>query len=250
MRAALFSHLRRSRSFFPELAVGDTRLFTGDTESSLTPFLFTGRIHYADTPEGAKSWCGHIQSHGFSVIGLDSEWKPERRRGENNPIALLQMSYRKQGQPEVLLVHTAFTGIPAELQDILTDESIVKVGANLKQDKAKLQFHFGVELKGAYDLSFSKNKILRGFASPNKTLGIKQLVAKLLGKKLKKDLTWQRSRWDKRPLQRQQMEYAALDAYGPLAVYEKLKEMELRAAPVSQKSVKVSPLDKGPPQPQ
>lgn len=41
-----------------------------------------------------------------------------------------------------------------------------------------------------------------------------------------KEGKWAKSDWERQPLKRQQVEYAALDAYAALAVYEEMKRRE------------------------
>lgn len=103
---------------------------------------------------------------------------------------------------------------------------ILKIGANLLNDAAKLRSHHGVQLKGVFDLAWSNNKVLRGNLPMRGTMGIRQLVQRLLGKEMRKSGKWTRSNWERKPLQRQQVEYAALDVYATMAVYEEMKRRE------------------------
>lgn len=108
----------------------------------------------------------------------------------------------------------------------LQSERILKIGTNLRIDDAKLKRHFNVHLRGVLDLAWSDNKILRRNTVFRKPFGIRQLVQRLLRKEMVKEGKWTTSDWERRPLKRQQVEYAALDVYAPFMVYEKMKLLE------------------------
>lgn len=122
---------------------------------------YNGDVFYLDTPEMIDWWCDYMRYWQVKTVGFDTEWKPEFHAGQDHPIALMQICFRKEfwgyGYPHdsnylCLLIHVALSGITPKLKDILQDPTIAKSGVVLDQDIQKLSKHFSVELKGFTDV--------------------------------------------------------------------------------------------------
>ncbi|GMH35449.1 hypothetical protein BSKO_03317 [Bryopsis sp. KO-2023] len=189
--------------------------------------LYKGPIHYVATAEQAEDWCRHLEKK-VKVVGLGAEWRADMKRGQDHPVSMIQMCFRTEKLLRVVLFHVKYSGIPKKLRDVLTSETILKVGASLLYDKAKLKAHSALEMKNVFDLSWSESKVLRGGSMFRKPLNIKELVPRVMDKVMVREGKWLRSDWARRPLKREQMDFAALDAYAPFAVYERMKEIHLK----------------------
>jgi ribonuclease D len=84
------------------------------------------------------------------VIGIDTEWKPTRKRNESSRIALVQVA--SSGECQLHHIH-GLPFFPPNLREVLENPSILKVGAGIEQDVRKLRFDWGVEVKNYLDLS-------------------------------------------------------------------------------------------------
>ncbi len=145
------------------------------------------------------------------VIGLDTETYRDPESGGCR-LSLLQIA-SSSGE---LLVIDAFAAGISEARRLIEDSSIVKVAHNAKFD------HYSLGTEG-----FSPRGLLDTLRLSRRALNTERfslaVVAKhLLGITLDKSL--QRSDWFRRPLDRAQLDYAALDARVVLDVYKVLAE--------------------------
>ncbi|GMH35299.1 hypothetical protein BSKO_03167 [Bryopsis sp. KO-2023] len=187
---------------------------------------YDGEPVIVERREDVGEWCDHIRELGVTVLGFDTEWKPERRRGQDNTIALIQICFRDPSVDElqVILFHTIQTGMTQKLKDLLEDQSIIKAGVDLTCDKRKLDYHFGVRLQNWMDLDIEySRKVNNGGGEGNNRVGMKRLVKLVLGLEMKKPKSLQTVNWE-RPLFHAAIQYGALDAYVCSRLYEELFE--------------------------
>ncbi len=141
------------------------------------------------------------------ILGFDTETKPNFIKGEDNPVALLQISTDSL----VYLLRVKTTGIPDSLKILLQSPEILKIGVGIKDDLrqlARLGLH---DLAGFFDLG----KLSQELGYPK--TGLRYLAARLLGQRVSKGE--QRSNWDAEKLTQNQMIYAATDAWVCLQLY-------------------------------
>jgi len=107
------------------------------------------RIHIATSFKDAEILVSNIRSSGCEILGFDMEWKPEYSRGEQNPIALIQLAT----DTEVMLFHLPSMSfrIPTCLKNLLEDPKIKKIGFGLSEDMKKLCSQ-KISVKASYDL--------------------------------------------------------------------------------------------------
>jgi len=114
--------------------------------------------------------------------------------------------------------------LPAGLCSILSDPKILKVGAGIAEDMAKLkQLQHGDRLRPAGIIDLVEVAKRCGILE----FGLRGLCALLLGHKLSK--TEQLSRWDKLPLTPRQEHYAACDAWVGFRLYEEFVKRDIPA---------------------
>lgn len=145
------------------------------------------------------------------VLGLDTETYFDSGTKENY-LSLLQIA-RPNGE---ILVIDGLSAAIAEARVVVESAEILKVAHNARFDEGSLK-SVGFVPAGLLDsLRLSRKTI------PLKSFSLASVAQHLFG--LEIDKTYQRSDWLRRPLSREQLEYAALDAHLVLAIYEGLAE--------------------------
>lgn len=185
-----------------------------DEINRLEPFAALGLadVQVVATRQQAEAACAELKALG--VAGFDTESRPTFRVGEQSegPHVVQFATPRKAW---VFQVHVPET-YPV-LQAILESEDIAKVGFGLGSDIANISRRFGVQARGIVDLS-------RRFSAMGyrKTIGARQAIAMLFGRRFIKSKRLSTSNWAARTLTPQQVLYAANDAYAAIRVHEAL----------------------------
>lgn len=145
------------------------------------------------------------------VIGFDTETKPcFVARAPKNHIALLQLSTGENAY----IFRLQQLGMPQELVSILTDPSIIKVGAAVRDDIHGLNWYSRFEAGGFADLQTIAEK----FGIDEKS--VRKMSAIILGIRVSK--SQQLSNWESSKLSDAQLKYAAIDAWVCREMYIKL----------------------------
>jgi ribonuclease D len=145
-----------------------------------------------------------------TLLGFDTETKPCFKKGHYHPVALLQLSTREQA----FLIRLNKVHLPEFIIEILEDTNITKVGVALKDDLNALNKIVPFEPDGFIDLQ----QFVKQFGIEDN--GLKKLVANILGFRISKKS--QTSNWEQEELSREQLEYAATDAWVCRQMYEAL----------------------------
>ncbi|MBP5390752.1 MAG: 3'-5' exonuclease domain-containing protein 2 [Bacteroidales bacterium] len=145
------------------------------------------------------------------VIGFDTETKPcFVARAPKNHIALLQLST----EDNAFIFRLQQLGMPKDLVSILTDPSIIKVGAAVRDDIHGLNWYSNFEAGGFADLQTIAEK----FGIEEKS--VRKMSAIILGIRVSK--SQQLSNWESSKLSDAQLKYAAIDAWVCREMYIKL----------------------------
>lgn len=175
--------------------------------SGLPRFMYTGPIQTiigVDTAERAVSVLRKSR-----LLGIDTETRPSFRKGESHKVALLQISTEEL----CFLFRLNRIGFPQCLIDLLSDESILKVGLSLKDDFHMLRARHPFSPKGFIDLQdFVKEMGIEDMSLQNST-------------PTSSTCAYQNARlsnWEASDLTEQQQRYAATDAYACLKLYDRL----------------------------
>lgn len=171
---------------------------------------FKGEIRVVDDTASFRAAMKELKD--YTVLGFDTETRPSFRKGNNNKIALIQIS----NSQVAWLFRVNKIGIPELLKKWLEDDRVLKIGAGLNDDMRRLRQLITFEPGGFLDLQ----KYVEAFQIESKSL--KKMVAIVLGYKISK--SQQMSNWESEALTEQQLRYAATDAWVCLEVYHKLRD--------------------------
>ena len=149
------------------------------------------------------------------IIGFDTETRPAFKKGVYYDCSLVQIAL----PGEVILFRLNKIGFPSILIDILSDESLHKIGIALHDDILQLKKIEPFEPNSFVDLNVICPKM--GFES----IGAKKLSALVLGIQISK--RQQVSNWEKHELSDAQIRYAATDAWICREIFLKFRNQNL-----------------------
>jgi len=183
---------------------------------------FKGKIKVISSP-GIEYFRAVLYLNRQKIIGFDTETKPVFSPGQRtNGVALLQLS----GPDRAYLFRVQSLGMTPRLCSILSNASILKIGAAVHDDIRGLQRYFPFEAKGFVDLQ----QIAWEWGIRDKS--VKKLAANILGMRVSK--AQQLSNWEADSLSQSQQMYAATDAWVCREMYGKLMETEKNPLTVEQ----------------
>lgn len=186
-----------------------------DQINRLEPFEGLGLAQVQVVATAQQAEAAYEELKAGAVVGFDTESKPTYRVGEQSEgphVVQLATAHKAW----VFQVHE-----PASygtLQAILESQAITKVGFGLGSDVANISRRFGIQPRGIVDLNARFSAM--GY---RKTIGTRQAIAMLFGRRFIKSKRISTSNWANRSLSGQQILYAANDAYAAIRVYQALE---------------------------
>ena len=145
------------------------------------------------------------------MIGFDTETRPTFSvHQQSNGVALLQLS----GPTKAFLFRVNLMELPKSLCGIMSNPSIIKIGAAVHDDIRALQKKKNFKAAGFVDLQ----RIVEQWGIMDKS--VKKMAAIILGVRISK--AQQLSNWEAPELSESQQKYAATDAWICLKMYKKL----------------------------
>jgi len=150
-----------------------------------------------------------------TVVGFDTESRPSFRRGDNHPVALLQLA----GAERVYLFQLHLLENLDPVLALLADPAIRKAGVAIRDDIRKLQ-----ELGDFLPRNFVEISDLSRRLDVSNT-GLRNLSAMFLGYRVSKGA--QVSNWARPDLSQPQITYAATDAWISRLLFLKFAGMGL-----------------------
>ena len=177
------------------------RKITPEEITELTPSHFPGEIIVVEKFRKVKEAARYLSTQ--TVIGFDTETKPTFVSGfqNRNTVSLLQLASHERAY----LFRLQKIGLPREITAILSNSNIVKIGAAIHDDIRSLQHVNGFIPACFVDLQ----KIIAQYGIEDK--GLKKMAAKVLKVEISKKQ--QLSNWENQKLSKEQMIYAATDAW-------------------------------------
>ena len=146
------------------------------------------------------------------MLGFDTESRPSFSPGQPHyGVSLLQLS----GPGKAFLFRVKSCGIDDRLAAILSNESILKIGAAVNDDVRGLQKYKDFKGAGFVDLQ----KIVWEYGIRDKS--VKKMAAIIMGVRISK--TQQLANWEATELSEPQQKYAATDAWICREMYKKLR---------------------------
>ena len=185
-----------------------------DEINRLEPFEGLGLAQVQVVATAQQAEAAYEELKAGAVVGFDTESKPTFRVGEQSEGPhVVQLATPHKAW--VFQVHEQSSY--DALQAILESQAITKVGFGLGSDIANITRRFGIQPRGIVDLNARFSAL--GY---RKTIGTRQAIAMLFGRRFIKSKRISTSNWANRSLSEQQILYAANDAYAAIRVYEAL----------------------------
>ncbi|MDI9606534.1 MAG: 3'-5' exonuclease [Bacteroidota bacterium] len=172
---------------------------------------FEGKIHVIDQVKQVPDAVALLSKE--LLLGFDTETKPAFKRGQVNKVALLQLATKS----DCFLFRLNRIGYPDELETLMSDPDIRKIGLSLRDDFAAIRQRSGERPVNFIDLQ----SYVDMFGIEVNSL--QKIYALLFQKKISKS---QRiSNWEAPTLSPAQQSYAAIDAWACLRIYSYLSNM-------------------------
>jgi len=169
---------------------------------------FMGRIVVVDHEEKIADALNYLSVQ--QALGFDTETKPAFKRGQVHKVALLQLATREA----CFLFRLNKIGYPDELEAIMVNPAIRKIGLSLRDDFAAINKRSARKPENFIDLQVFVDK----FGIEDNSL--QKIYAILFGKKISK--SQRLSNWEAPELTLAQQSYAAIDAWACLRIYDHL----------------------------
>jgi ribonuclease D len=176
---------------------------------------YTGSIHVIDSDEKMSAAARALRAE--KVLGFDTETRPAFKAGESYPPALVQLA----GSGRVYIFQMRHLTSYGPLAAILADKQALKAGVAVRDDLKNLGAMFSFKPAGFVELADMSSEL--GI----KNSGVRGLAALLFGFRISK--REKISRWDALKLTKEQIAYAATDAWICREIYFALKERSANA---------------------
>ena len=147
------------------------------------------------------------------ILGVDTETRPAFRRGQNHKVALLQVSTRTQ----CFLFRLNHLGLPQPLLRLLSNKDVPMIGLSWHDDLMALHRRENFSPGWFIDIQ----DIIANLGIEDKSL--QKLYANLFGEKVSK--RQRLTNWEADVLTDKQKEYAAIDAWACINLYDEIKRL-------------------------
>ena len=147
------------------------------------------------------------------ILGVDTETKPAFRRGQNHKVALLQVATREQ----CFLFRLNHLGLPQPIIRLLSNRMVPMVGLSWHDDIMSL--HRRAEFTPGWFIDIQD--IIGNIGIEDKSL--QKLYANLFGEKISK--RQRLTNWEADVLSDKQKEYAAIDAWACINLYDEIMRL-------------------------
>ena len=169
---------------------------------------FNGEIIIVNKEEDVHT--AYLILNKEKILGVDTESKPSFKKGVISYISLIQIATEKQA----FLFRINKIGLHEKIIQILSNKSIIKVGIALHDDMRELSSIKNFIPNNIIDLNKEAEQL--GF----KSIGAVKLSILVLGFRISKKVRL--SNWEADVLTKEQLYYAATDAWICKLIYKKL----------------------------
>ncbi len=190
------------------------RAFTKEEINALPLSRYEGPVHVVRTEKQREAAVKALR--GDPLLGFDTETRPVFKKGRKpNPPSLIQLA----SATDVYIFQINLLPMDNGLLDLLSDKTVIKTGVSVHDDIIGLKKLAPFKPANFIDLGevSQKNKM--------QTHGLRNLAANLLGFRISKSA--QCSNWAKEKLTKQQVAYAATDAWVSREIYLAMHELGL-----------------------
>jgi ribonuclease D len=181
---------------------------TKEEISNFSAEEFTGRIYVVDNPVDSEKAVHYL--YRFKMLGFDTETRPSFKKGLLRSVSLVQLSTLDT----CFLFRLNGSGFPPALVKLLSNPEVLKIGLSLRDDFLSMSRRMKFTPRGFIDLQ----KIVQEHGIED--ISLQKIYAILFGKKISKNQRL--TNWEAEELTEAQKQYAALDAWACLKIYEYL----------------------------
>ena len=179
--------------------------------SQLKRVEFYGKIYVVTSPVEAEHVVDYLLSQ--PILGFDTETRPAFEKGKRYYCSLLQVSTRT----DCFLFRLNKTGLCPAVVRLLGDEQVTKVGLAWNNDMLSLR-QLGSFKSGRF---IDLQDMVRELGIEDQSLV--KIYANLFGERISK--AERLSNWERRELTERQMEYAAIDAWACVRIYNEVSRL-------------------------
>ena len=179
--------------------------------SQLKRVEFYGKIYVVTSPVEAENVVDYLLSQ--PILGFDTETRPAFEKGKRYQCSLLQVSTRT----DCFLFRLNKTGLCPAVVRLLGDEQVTKVGLAWNNDMLSLR-QLGSFKSGRF---IDLQDMVRELGIEDQSLV--KIYANLFGERISK--AERLSNWERRELTERQMEYAAIDAWACVRIYNEVNRL-------------------------
>jgi len=184
------------------------RTITKENIAACPAETFSGRIVEIITADKCKEAVNYLS--GFEMLGFDTETRPSFKKGNVNGVSLIQLATNDT----CFLFRLNIIGFPSSLIQLLTNPKVLKIGLSLVDDFHSMRRRMIFTPQGFIDLQ----NIVKNYGIED--ISLQKIYALLFHKKISK--RQRLTNWDAGVLTESQKQYAALDAWACLKIYEEL----------------------------
>ena len=179
--------------------------------SQLKRVEFYGKIYVVTSPVEAEHVVDYLLSQ--PILGFDTETRPAFEKGKRYQCSLLQVSTRT----DCFLFRLNKTGLCPAVVRLLGDEQVTKVGLAWNNDMLSLR-QLGSFKSGRF---IDLQDMVRELGIEDQSLV--KIYANLFGERISK--AERLSNWERSELTDKQMEYAAIDAWACVRIYNEVNRL-------------------------
>ena len=179
--------------------------------SQLKRVEFYGKIYVVTSPVEAEHVVDYLLSQ--PILGFDTETRPAFEKGKRYYCSLLQVSTRT----DCFLFRLNKTGLCPAVVRLLGDEQVTKVGLAWNNDMLSLR-QLGSFKPGRF---IDLQDMVRELGVEDQSLV--KIYANLFGERISK--SERLSNWERSELTEKQMEYAAIDAWACVRIYNEVNRL-------------------------